>query len=66
MSDLQITWEQAQPSDYPIVQYYCYWTSLPLFNSKGKPTGERREYYMRLPYTEAMLVRRQEREWGML
>jgi hypothetical protein len=30
------------------------------------PTGERREYRMRLPYTQVMLERRKEREWGML
>ena len=54
-------WERATPEQWPILFYLCYDSSLAATDSKGRLTGERRYYRMRLPYTEAMLKRREER-----
>lgn len=77
------TWEQAAPSDWPIVWYQCYDSSLAIFKTRQKavkqkdtdmlsglddvvsaedvPTGERRYYRMRLPYTNIMIERYNQR-----
>ena len=60
---LETKWIPAPPEAYPIVWYLCYESSLMIFNSRGQPTGERHDYYMKLPYTAEMMARRQEREW---
>lgn len=63
MSNLETTWEPAPPEAWPTVAYLGYWSLLMMFNGRGQPTGIFQDYYMMLPYTEAMLARRQEREW---
>jgi len=54
-------WERATPEQWPILFYLCYDSSLAVTDNKGKLTGERRYYKMRLGFTEAMLKRREER-----
>jgi hypothetical protein len=58
---IETVWERAETAKFPILWYRCYDSSLAVFNSaktSEKASGERRYYYMRLPYTAQALMNR--------